>query len=310
MQGYKHSINFAQLKGLTEAIQGNHTSAQYVEVMDFLLYSAIEPVATHTTMYTDWLPQILAWYNTSSSRKISSVDKQQLQTLICMYALAPPDKRMLVIRRLRMERKLLALVIDEFLKLTAGYRYLVERCVTHPQERPALLAEAQRIERSVGMESGDLYACVQHVHVWYSYYIEFRSYLVEKFTRHALMKAKETYVVLGHQLDLDDIIQHYLMAIGKAIDKFDVGLGSLASYVGQWFLNARTVCRKELGSQHESLDALSDQGFDCVGSDDVFDNVSRGQSIARVQLLAKIADPIGLARLFLGIDESVCKVGL
>lgn len=306
MAQYQSSIAFGQLKQIHENIQGNYSSAQYVEVLDFLLYQSLEPLLEHTRLFQGWLPQVLAWYNTNSNRKISAVSKEELQTLVCMFLLAPPDKRLAVLKRMRLERNLLADVADKFLTTAHTYRQVVEQRYLNRDSRPVLEREQRRIEALVGLENGDMYSLYQTVSVWFSYYTEFRGYIGEKFIRLALMKAKETYELVECELPLDDCIQHYLMAVGKAIDKFDVALGSLASYVGQWFLNARTQVRKEISVKCESLDQMQDQGFTLGDEDnDVYNQVERKETIERIRLIAKLADPVGLARIHLGIEEII-----
>lgn len=304
-QTYQHSRVFGQLKSITESIQGNYTSAQYLEVLDFLLYQAIEPLVQHTQMYPSWLAQIQTWYSTvGGSRKITTVDLPLFQTTLCMFLVAPPQHRLSVLKKLKLERNLLTMVVDDFLSLASSYRQLSEALMYPEQDRGAITEELERIQAEVGCTDSDMYSMFRHVYVWYSYYLDFRGFLIEKFTRLALMKSRETYQLTDYEMPLDDIIQHYMMAIGKAIDKFDIELGSLASYVGQWFLDARTNVRKEV-SRTDDLLADGDVDYDehTPSDDDVCFNVERKQTIDLVRKLAKIADPVGLARLKLGIEE-------
>lgn len=306
MHSYQHSTTFTILKRIRESIPENYTSQQYAEVLDALLYSAIEPLVLHTNTCLIWMPRILAWYsNQSNSRKISSLDREKLQSKLCLFLLLPVEERLPLLKGMKLERNLITLMIEDFLALTKEYRALEEQaCIAPKADRSGYLSKMNEQAQLVGLTNADLYAVYQHIRVWYEYYLEFRSYLIEKFTRYAIMKAKENYVKVGHALSLDDIIQHYMLAVGKAIDKCDTDEGPLASYVGQWFLNARNTVRKEIGNLNtESYEELEESEFDFGVYQDVEQHVERMQTIERIRLLAQVADPYGLARLRLEIDE-------
>ncbi len=306
MSRYQHSVSFSLLKRIRETIPENYTSFQYAEVLDTLLYTSIEPLIFHTNVCSIWMPRILAWYsNVSNSRKISSLDRETLQTKLCLFMLIPPAERLDLLKRMKLERNLVTLIIDDFLELTKEYRALEERaCMASKTDRPILLEMMRQQQVKVGVNGADLYPLYQHVKVWYELYLEFRSYLIEKFTRYAITKARENYVKVNFALKLDDIIQHYMLALGKAIDKNDTEEGPLASYVGQWFLNARNTVKKEIGNlQTESYDELAENEFDFGIHQDVEQHVERMQTIERVRHFAQVADPLGLGRLRLEIEE-------
>ena len=306
MPRYQHSVSFSLLKRIRETIPENYTSFQYAEVQDNLLYTAVEPLILYTNVCSSWVPRILAWYsNVSNSRKISSLDREELQTKLCLFLLVPPAERLDLLKRMRLERNLISLIIDDFLELTKDYRALEEQaCCVTKAERPIVLNQLREQGARVGIDGADLYAVYQHVKVWYELYLEFRSYLIEKFTRYAISKARENYVKVNHALKLDDIIQHYMLALGKAIDKCDTEEGPLASYVGQWFLAARNTVKKEIGNLNtESYDDLAESEFDFGVHPDVEQHVERMQTIERVRLLAQVADPFGIGRLSLEIEE-------
>ncbi len=306
MRSYQHSIAFGILKRIRETIPENYTSYQYAEVLDTLLYAAVEPLILHTNTCALWIPRILSWYsNQSNSRKISSLDRSDLQSKLCLFLLVPVEERLELLKKMKLERNLISLMIEDFLELTKEYRDIEEKaCMAPMMSRPDLLGKLHHQEDVVGVSNADLYALYQHIRVWYQYYLEFRSYLIEKFTRYAIMKAKENYVKVGHALSLDDIIQHYMLAVGKAIDKCDIDEGPLASYVGQWFLNARNTVRKEIGNlQTESYEELEESEFDFGIHQDVEQHVERMQTIERIRKVAQVADPFGLGRLRLEIDE-------
>ncbi len=311
MRTYQHSVSFGVLKRIRESIPENYTSQQYAEVLDGILYAAVEPLVCNTDVFRLWVPRVLAWYNSQPrNRKISSLEREQLQAKACLFLLVPQEERLCLLRSMKMERNIITFIVEDFLTLTADYRSTMEKTFrAKARDRPSLLLELERIDQAVGVHGiDDLYALFQHVRVWYALYLEFRGYLIEKFTRYAIMKAKENYVKVNYALDLDDIIQHYLLAVGKAIDKCDTDEGPLASYVGQWFLNARTTVRKEIGNlQTESYEALEGEEFDFGEHTDVESGLEKIQTIERVRRLALIADPLGFGRLALEIDECQLK---
>lgn len=297
-----HSTSFQHLKGVRERLRLNYSSAQYAEVMDVLLMRAIEPMARQTRVLDQLLPGVAAWASHNPSRKISSVlDKHELLHLLCLYPLAPARSKARMLTNMRLERSILAYALDLFLgacdSLPGHWPDM------HPPE--LAVAVGWRLSGDDQRDCTSLWALWSEVRYWYDLYLDFRGQVAEKFTRLALMRARETAMILDHP-SLDDVIQQYLMAIQRALDKFDPALGSLASYIGQWFLDARTTCRRDLGAPTVSLDQLMDDGLELGGvSADVMTTIITKQEIERVRQIARVVDPIGFGRLALELDEPV-----
>ena len=69
-------------------------------------------------------------------------------------------------------------------------------------------------------------------------------------------------------------------------------------------MNARNTVRKEIGNlQTESYEELEESEFDFGIHQDVEQHVERMQTIERIRKVAQVADPFGLGRLRLEIDE-------
>ena len=305
MSSYTESTLFAQLKIIKENIGDNWSSSQYTEVLDKLLYESIHAILLTSDFIDNFIAAVIAWYSTNARRKISNVSKDALLTKMFTFLMVDePDVKLKLIKGMRLERNLWVICISNWLSATSKYRetsnFLVEKRST------AKLKYLKRVELSVKHRAGsDLYSGIATCSTWFSLYLEFRSYILEKYTRLVITRAQQQYTAMQHTVELDDIIQVFMLSASKALDKFDLRKGSLTSYIQRWFLNAKNVCWKDAYRNHTSLDALQeDSHYAQLHSDtDVVAEVDRMQTITRVRLLAKRADPIGLGRLTLGIEE-------
>jgi hypothetical protein len=70
--------------------------------------------------------------------------------------------------------------------------------------------------------------------------MKFRNDNINKFIRLAYIKAKAAKKNSDIYVDSEELMMNYILAINRAIDKCDLTKGALASYVEQWFLNAKT----------------------------------------------------------------------
>ena len=132
-----------------------------------------------------------------------------------------------------------------------------------------------------------------------------------------------------------------MAAITKAIDKYDSSKGALTSYINYWILNAQTYSNTNYGNEYGvaytipqvqkrnvqgtkatqvnfsvSLDAItSGEGEDeeidlkgfLVGDDGVDKKIEAAQEASILMFLIKSADPLGLARLYLDLDEYISR---
>ena len=133
-----------------------------------------------------------------------------------------------------------------------------------------------------------------------------------------LKTAQIDYVKLNYQVQLDDILQIYLLTADKAIDKCDATKGVLTTHIQNWLKSAKnTVVDTYLApdqyrgytEQEEDVtldDIITNNRQDSVSTESpIEESMDRKVKIERVQQLAKFFDPVGYARCLLGIKEFV-----
>ena len=301
---YKSSISFGVLKGIKENIENNYSSRQYAEVLDDLLYHASSDIILNTNWFDKFLPRILNWYATNSNRKLTNISKEKLQTLVAIFLLVEPADKLGMLRQMGLERNLVFLIVDTFVQQTSSVMSVTEHRANNLHDGLPFDRWISELQNVTG--GTHLYCTSRNAEFWLARYVEFRGFLIEKYTRLAITQAQRLYVEIKHELLLSDIISQFMLGVGRAIDKFDCSRGSLTSYVQVWFKNARTQVFKELEQvrQTSSLDEMIENN-DWVPAElpSVEIEVERKQNIQLVRDLAKIADPQGWARIKLGIEE-------
>lgn len=301
---YRSSISFGVLKSIKEHIETNYSSRQYAEVLDDLLYHAAADIVLNTNWFDKFLPRIINWYATNSNRKITNISKERLQTLVGIFLLVEPEDKLDMLKQMGLERNLVFLIIDTFIQQTRSVIGVTEHRANNLHDGLPFDRWISELQNVTG--GRHLYCTSRNAEFWLSGYVEFRGFLIEKYTRLAITQAQRLYVEIKHELALSDIISQFLLGVGRAIDKFDCGRGSLTSYVQVWFKNARTQVFKELeqARQTSSLDELIENNeWTPAELPSVEVDVERKQNIQLVRDLAKIVDPQGWARIKLGIEE-------
>lgn len=175
------------------------------------------------------------------------------------------------------------------------------------------------VEQRVGYNGRlDLYSAINTVRVWLKHADDFKNMLLEKYLRLIVTHAQTYYKSNNSNLKLDDTIQNLVVYTSKALDKYDVRKGTLATYIQRWLQHAKNVSvvqedgiafllpaakRIEIANFSVPLDnaEVLEVEYEC-GENVELDSLRR-----RVQLLAKLVDPTGLGRLSLGISEVLSR---
>lgn len=317
---YQHSPLMAILKRTEEQIQDNYASSQYAEVWDTLLYNALEPIV-HTSKTADLiLGDVLHFYVENHRRKLSSLPKELVMTSLVRFFISPSDNKLERLRKCRLERNILRLIANTFLTETAEYQQLtLEKIKASKQKRKIIDSKLTLIEQRVGYNGRlDLYSAINTVRVWLKHADDFKNMLLEKYLRLIVTHAQTYYKSNNSNLKLDDTIQNLVVYTSKALDKYDVRKGTLATYIQRWLQHAKNVSvvqedgiafllpaakRSEIANFSVPLDnaEVLEVEYEC-GENVELDSLRR-----RVQLLAKLVDPTGLGRLSLGISEVLSR---
>ncbi len=317
-RAYEHSTIMSVLKRVDESIKDNYSSAQYMEVWDTLLYNAIEPILRCTNLVEVILSDVLHFYTENHRRKISVLSKEDVLTSFFLFLSAPKQKKLSRLKDIRLERSILKFIITTFLEKTQLYQKLmVSRCT---RDKKITADRMAAIEASIGMNKNeDLFCTINTVKFWYEQSCTFKSQLLEKYYRLIVVEAQSFYANNNSNTRLDDILQNFVLFSSKALDKYDSSNGTLTSYIRDWFKHAKSVSlvnesgtafilpsnkRSSVTNVAVSLD--SEEVLQIEDENSVVD-LDAIDTQRRVQLLAKIADPVGLGRLSFGISEILNK---
>lgn len=307
---YQHSKVFDSMKGTKEAIAGNYTSLQYLQTLDMFLWNSLEPIAAECpSLFKNYLAKIVARQTLKSSAKLTSDDRHKMPiNLFNSLIQTDASKSFELSKLLYINRGLLFGFVSLFRNQLAYYKDLQRG---HININPAIQSTLQfRIERAYGLRpNGNLYGALSQVEYWDSKAREFKAMIVQKYTRMAILQAQRTYKDFNHYVELDDVVQIYLVVVSRAIDRCDSRQGVLTTFIQNWFKSARgevaKIAETQVDSSYEELTELhGDAAHTVLGVTDPDVDAELKSHIASV---AKRVDPVGLVRTSLGIPVFVSR---
>lgn len=313
---YRHSESFAKLKGIQESITSNLTSYQYLSVLDHFLYRSVQPLVQNTKFVDIFIAQILGWQTQNPKRKTSGAGRQSFGANATLFLLLEdPKQKLKVLRAMRLDRAIVFETVRRWLAIVHDYEELNQQIAT-----PELLTRLQDLNEKASMRpSFGLHATYSQVKFFYEEASKFKTMILEKYTRLCLNTAQRDYVQMGHQVDLEDIIQVYLLTASKAIDKCDTERGVLTTHIQNWLMSAKNVVKAN--HMQNAVSALRhaqgknvEQLFESVSLDDIpdlpveeSDANDKEDTITAVRQIARAFDPSGVGRILMGIQESLSK---
>jgi hypothetical protein len=310
MKTYEHSEIFAKMKDVKERIGTNLTSLEYLETLDMFLWRAIGSIRKAVPSLVDeFMVKAIAQQTFKSSTKFSSIMKEEKGKLpvILFNALTERDVENLDgFRNLRLNRGMLFGLVQIFMDRTEAYR---ELCNVEPlsvQDWKSRAFQLMEMERSLGVVEGiALYNVIEDVNIWYERARDWKSAIIEKYTRKALGQAKVAYEDYNYAMDLADVIQIHMVLLSRAINRCDSRLGVLTTFITSWFKSARSEMTRVINSSQEVSyeEMLEDMGdsAEAEGSEDK--TITTQEAVQHISMLAKEIDPTGVLRFHLGIPE-------
>lgn len=323
------------------AADQNLTGEQIQNILDHLLFSALEPIVFNCQIFDLEVCYLLSVMTINKKRKICSIDREQAMSSFVEY-LATDDlaRKYQIITEAKVERSFIHVflrrVCDRYKDYTKQYRawYLVQDTV-----------EGTRLDviaRSLGCGSkGQLYNTLTICNDYLQMFYEYRNSVVDHYVKFVSKQAKAYCMAnSSNNYDFNDVRQNFLRNVALAIDKYDSSRGALTSYINWWILNAQTCStsdheygiaftvpqsqKKRVATTGEgavnfsisldtALSAMNEDDDDnglhsMLGSEvNVFEEVAREQDAEIIQYLAKRADIRGCARLSLDIGEVMTR---
>jgi hypothetical protein len=137
---------------------------------------------------------------------------------------------------------------------------------------------------------------IKDARFWLHYYYEWRDMIALKYIRHVLNFAQKDYVsYFHHRVRLDDIINVYIIALHRALDKCSSDLGVLTTYINGYMKTARGVVSRSLDLDRNRVDfaPIDELLIEEHGETDrsAMDTLSLKQDLDAVQKIAAMVDP-------------------
>jgi len=285
-----YSAAIGKSKILIESLNKNYTSSQIIGTLDLCLLSALKAIDECSHFLENALLEILTSFAKPSRRRVSSLSKESLYANILIFlTLDDYDERKKQLQVIKFDRDVQRKIIHDFLKLVEQYEdnYSIKYDVAKSRKLYA-------IEQAVAARHSDILLSVREANRWFELATGFKQAIMEKYMRLTVNSSVSFHNKWKH-IPLDDLFQNFLVALSRAIDKYDSDKGTLTSYITVWHHDAQRI-KSHHTESHVSLDTISENPDYVV--EDTDDSEEK-----LIRLLAKYADPEGIARISLCIPE-------
>jgi hypothetical protein len=286
------------------------TSFQYLSVYDEFLYKAVAPIVEETNFAQAFVANLLGWQEKNFRRKISFRPRREATLRGLEFIVSSPQGRLRKFRRIYLERGVLAELVTAFLTATERANEAATLSTSFrlkDEDLQSFQARCRYVVEETNRNLGSVNALrIRRDSVyWLNQAIKFRELILQKYYRLCLTTAQRDYVShFKHTVPLNDIINSYVLAATRAIDKCDFRQGVLTSHISNWFLTARENVGRSRGSTSVQLN-------EAVSFDDIEDTSGSSQEeglLAQEQLrilseVARLVDPTGAARTYLRLQE-------
>ena len=311
---YSHSQVFAALKDITEQLPTNLTTSQYLQAYDKYISNATTPMIVGTRFFDSFLTSIVGWQEKNFRRKVTFSSRRLVPGKVINFLLQPtPEERVTAFEEIRLDRGVILEAIEIFIKRMEIYSAACDcRLIRKGESKVDLsycMSVKKRIEDDLRVRVS-LPTIISETQFWLSRAYAFKQVILEKYVRLCLNAARKDYIYyFNHSIPLDDIVPWYLLAASRAIDKCDSRQGALTSHIKNWFLTARSRVASQRDRNVSSINIelvdFDSEEFRSSMSQkpSVEDLEASEEHIKNIRYLARIADPIGVARAYLGIEE-------
>ena len=310
------------------------TGGQVQQILDYFIYEALRPIILYSDVFDTQLSHMVAFVATNRKRKLSAHDRDVFMSLACgALCEQDKDKKFELITQLKLERSFVFLFIEKFLSLCSRYaEHYRQHLTTTGITKISHERKMRAIETTVGIEEKRLFSALTYTEDFLAQAYAFRNKIVLQYVNYA-WKFTNSHCKDHPNYDEEDLNQNLMAAISRALDKFDSSKGALTSYVAFWIQHALTYRNSKHGYEYGIAFAVSSQmkksqasgsstinnfsisldtpsttdepsHVDLLDGDGAIDyDLEKHEEQLRLRLLAKAADPTGIARLYLDIEE-------
>ncbi len=305
----------SKVKDIREQITDNLSTPQYLQIYEELIENAMAPVLSSCNYFDLFLLRLISWQDVNFRRKVSFLKRAEFPRLAMTFLLQrTAEERLVAYRNLRLDRGARIEFLKLFLEYTSTYKKACNCDLEIPSDSTcvSVLGYCASVKAEVETSlkaTKPLIAAIRDVEYWLDSAQHFKQMLMEKYVRLCINTAeKDRALIFGETVKLDDIVQTYLMAASRAIDKCDHRQGTLTTLIQKWMLTAREVITK----QKDRKDNVTISGIDeeevqwaTVKSyeQNVIDQDDEDEKLQVICEIAKLVAPVGAARELLGIPE-------
>ena len=325
----------------TDSKSDNLTGDQIQDVMDTMLYKALEPIVLYTDIFDNQLVHLLETITRNKKRKLTLLSREDAANAL-IKALMTKDRKvkMKLIRSLGLERSYVHIFIKKFLDLKREAFFKTYFAYTTASDPVAIARYKLMLDQAVvdfGAPSrSKLFLCFSTGYECLQLYYKFVSSVVREYDKLCVTSAKKHCDInSNNSFDFSDVKQGLLHNVVLALNKYNAEKGALTSHIKWWLFNAQTcntgdheyniaftvpqgqkkkMATNSAGGQLNfsvSLDELIDNEdsegnslHNLVCSDfNIEKHIENTKSAEHIMQLSKHADPHGLARLSLDIGE-------
>ena len=228
--------NSLDLLAIKEKISINLSSSQIVQILNDIINAAAKPLFKHSHLMRQLVLQSLLQTQVDHRRKISIHSKEATASCI-VYGIIQNNYS--AIKLCELDRNIL------FSSINYIQPYLKEALIVEKKllksNSSKYLKKQQNIAKITGIPINMLTALARWVLPYLDLYLQFRECIIYKYIKFAYQQAKRSESNTQLFVDVEELHKNYLLALGKAIDKFDANKGTLTSYIVQWLLSARSA---------------------------------------------------------------------
>ena len=304
-----------------------YNTSQLLKVADKLLFRSILPIIRTNSFVDQFLSSILSYGVENPRRKLTSLQRDKWISLCFLFLLANKREKEKIYPILRIERSATYFIVQIFNEYAQEYTELEKALVASKMDNTKyndqIKHRMKKIRDTLGSTSS-ISATYKQTKFWLTKYCEYRGMILNRYGEY-IVGVSKLYAHDKPGIDAEDVAQNAALFAAKAIDKCDVNKGSLTSYIQTWVKKALldpkyphqygiaydipANFRKKIVDAHETPNFIINlEDTDDVCQDDsvnVEEDIDREIEINAVRKLAKIADPEGYARIFLGIEETL-----
>ena len=294
MKTYKHSETFAHIKAIKEDISINLTSLQYLQMLDYYLWRALELlIKISKQFFIEFFAKVVAYQQVHIMTKVSSAGRQSLS---CAFYNFVCNGDIQALKKEGLNRSLYLGIISYWLSLSKKY-FDSQSCFN-------LGKKLDSPEKLCVSNKKKYFAVYKEIDYWMSLALDFKSKIMQKYTRMTLLQAQRAYVEFGYKLDLDDVTQIYLQTMSKAIDRCDSRLGVLTTFIQSWLKSAYASVQDIVNSGNvtDSIDAILEETGDDASLGTI-ENESTYDAMQHIAYEASKIDPTGCLRIKYNIPQ-------